>query len=1526
MEKTNVYIPGAVLRSTPAIQTNATQHTLHSKNAMTATPGNNYAWFTPQYKNVSNEALIANKGYENHPELGMLFAETPCDNCYELISKRTEISKTFIKEGTGGRDIMQQTSSAPMHYRDAQGNWKTIKTKLRPDNDRRGMYAANEQPCPVSINTNNVNSFSSLGKAGESFQFNHNLELVYVKPDGSELSLGTATWTNYTAGDDGVYVKNAWPGVDIEMFAFWGGIKTNFLINHAFPEYANGKLLVRDHLRMENGLSLSIPDEIQSKLIPTVQTKYTGKLSVKNNSGAEVYFISDATVSEKNNVAATFQQLEYYINGNILDIALPGNFLDRPASSYPVIIDPLVSTATTTPIPPAPGGSNYSTTFAARTGCHTLNPATTPANVTVTDIQFANQYTARNGAVMNDAGVEFFLGTCRSPGAATGFAGLWWYCNPVIPAAGTCTAAGGATYSMWSDFSACVSPPQCAPYNLNIDMYVYQQYATTAACATTYIYMSQPLTITVFGHTVEIVGGAAGVTATPATICAGASSTLSVSGTYGVPPYTWSWTPGGMTGTPVVVSPTVTTIYTTTVTDACGITASAGRVVTVNPVAPLTGVTTVCVGNTTTLSNGGIAGAWSSGTPAVATVVAATGVVTGVAAGTSVIRFTTTAGGCISTITVTVTPVPVAITGTTTLCVGSTTTLSDVTLGGTWTSSNTGVATIGLNTGIVSGVAPGTSVITYSLGGACIRTTTVTVNLLAPITGTLTVCAGGTITLSDAAGAGTWSSSNTAVATITLATGVVTGVAPGITTIRFTTPTGCSTTTTVTVNALSPITGNMIICVGGTTTLSDAAGAGTWSSSNTTVATINLTTGVVSGVSAGTTTIRFTTNAGCNTTATVTVNGLYPITGPARVCQGNTITLNNAGVGGTWSSGTTTVATIGLGTGVVSGVLPGTTVITYITPGNCAVTTTMTVDPLPAAITGVTNVCKGLTTYLSDATAGGTWSSGTTTVATIGLGTGIVAGVLPGTTVITYTSPLGCITTIPLTVNPLPTPITGNTSICLNATSTLNSTPAGGTWSSGNISVATVDVTLGVVTGVSVGTANITYTLPTGCITATPVTINPLPAAPIITNLDYCQNQLQIPALTAVGTGLLWYTTLTGGVGSNTAPTPSTTLPGVTTWYVSQTNANNCESGRTPLQVTVHPRPPKPFIAATRPHDCQFDTIGLYYAGPSFAGATFDWSVPSYASIASGTSSSQNIEVKFDTTIGNNYVILTVGDGYAACTVTDTLPVIVYLASPIARFYMKPDACIGDSIPIALSYIGLGVTDYTWNFDGATIITASSNHGGPYEVMWLTEGIHTVSLSVISNKDCPSRIVKDTIDIHPLPDAKIISVTKLNSKGNDICIGDSVQLDVLNYSYTNNYVWAPDHFFKQNNSGKIVGRIELAGPVTVTVTDPFGCKASDQYIIDAQPCCIVTFPNAFTPNGDGHNDIFRPITAGNHTIHVFRIVNRWGQTVYESVNERAAWDGTLGGVPQDIGVYYYYLKYDCGGKTMEEKGDVNLIR
>ncbi|MBS1925527.1 MAG: hypothetical protein JST57_05965, partial [Bacteroidetes bacterium] len=93
------------------------------------------------------------------------------------------------------------------------------------------------------------------------------------------------------------------------------------------------------------------------------------------------------------------------------------------------------------------------------------------------------------------------------------------------------------------------------------------------------------------------------------------------------------------------------------------------------------------------------------------------------------------------------------------------------------------------------------------------------------------------------------------------------------------------------------------------------------------------------------------------------------------------------------------------------------------------------------------------------------------------------------------------------------------------------------------------------------------------------VTISGLPAAPTATTtINYCQNATASP-LTATGTNLLWYTTSTGGTGSTTAPTPSTTAIGSTTYYVSQT-ANGCESPRTAITVNINAIPAAPSVSS----------------------------------------------------------------------------------------------------------------------------------------------------------------------------------------------------------------------------------------------------------------------------------------------------------------------------------------------------------
>ena len=527
----------------------------------------------------------------------------------------------------------------------------------------------------------------------------------------------------------------------------------------------------------------------------------------------------------------------------------------------------------------------------------------------------------------------------------------------------------------------------------------------------------------------------------------------------------------------------------------------------VDPVVPITGPTTVCVGQTAILIDTALGGTWTTSSSAIATATGGSGgigIVTGVAAGAVTITYALPTG-CITTYRMVVNPIPPAITGTTSVCQGQSTVLADSRLGGTWNSSNASIASLSATTpspatATIYGAAAGTSTISYTIGG-CAAMVTVTVNPLPmPIGGVPQVCVAGTTALTNAVPGGTWTTGTASVASVNGVTGVVTGMAPGTANITYTIGSGCFVTTMVTVypNPL-PITGPSNLCVSYTTALSDATPGGTWSSLNTTVATVDAA-GIVYGVTSGTATIVYSLATGCYVSMVVNVNPLPPaITGPAEVCEGATITLANAIPGGTWSSTPTSIATAGTSSGIITGVSAGVATIVYTVGTGCVISTNILVNPIPLPITGSTNLCVTSTTSLSDATPGGIWSSSNAAVASIDA-TGLVSGLTAGTATITYQNPVtSCYITQTVNVAPFPSSIGGNTNICLGSTNVLTNTVPGGSWFSIGTSIATANSATGAVTGLSVGSTVIVYTLGSGCTVTIPVNVLPLPASFTIT-------------------------------------------------------------------------------------------------------------------------------------------------------------------------------------------------------------------------------------------------------------------------------------------------------------------------------------------------------------------------------------------------------------------------------------------
>ncbi|MBS1587579.1 MAG: gliding motility-associated C-terminal domain-containing protein [Bacteroidetes bacterium] len=434
---------------------------------------------------------------------------------------------------------------------------------------------------------------------------------------------------------------------------------------------------------------------------------------------------------------------------------------------------------------------------------------------------------------------------------------------------------------------------------------------------------------------------------------------------------------------------------------------------------------------------------------------------------------------------------------------------------------------------------------------------------------------------------------------------------------------------------------------------------------------------------------------------------------------------------------------------------------------------------------------------------------------------------------------------------------------------------------------------------------------------AIPVTVTVKPQPPVVQELEYCQFDTAA-ALTANGQDLLWYTDATGGGSSSVAPVPSTMVPGIYTWYVSQA-INNCRSDRAAVHVTIYYRP-VPTVTVADTLVCSGKTANLSYSGPVINNGTYNWVLPAGASIVNGSGQGP-LEVKF-TVPGINTVTLIVATDSGRCTGVATADINV-MAAPEATIDIAPAVCVGDALTVSSINASPDIADYKWDFAGAEIVEGTPGSAGTYRIKWQSPGSYTISLYALSKLQCPSDTGFRTIEVHPLPDASIQQPSVAAP-----CAGDTLLMAAQHFDSKSKYYWSPAQFFDDGEQGPSTrGIIEFTANVKLTVYNEYGCTASDSVLINTQPCCDLYMPDAFSPNGDGKNDLFRPITQGHHKIYIFRIVNRWGEVVFNAADEHSGWNGAYNGQGQEAGTYSYYIRYECSpGKILEKTGDVVLIR
>jgi gliding motility-associated-like protein len=141
------------------------------------------------------------------------------------------------------------------------------------------------------------------------------------------------------------------------------------------------------------------------------------------------------------------------------------------------------------------------------------------------------------------------------------------------------------------------------------------------------------------------------------------------------------------------------------------------------------------------------------------------------------------------------------------------------------------------------------------------------------------------------------------------------------------------------------------------------------------------------------------------------------------------------------------------------------------------------------------------------------------------------------------------------------------------------------------------------------------------------------------------------------------------------------------------------------------------------------------------------------------------------------------------------------------------------------------------------------------------------------------------------------------------------------------YSWQPIYGLDNPTVQNPSATLDKDMTYVVTVTSANGCIDHDTINVIIFPEITAYIPNAFTPNGDGVDDVFIPIYAGVTGLMEFAVYNRWGNKVFSTTDRNEGWDGHFKGQDAETGAYVWVIRVrDLTGAEWLKKGDVTLIR
>lgn len=395
--------------------------------------------------------------------------------------------------------------------------------------------------------------------------------------------------------------------------------------------------------------------------------------------------------------------------------------------------------------------------------------------------------------------------------------------------------------------------------------------------------------------------------------------------------------------------------------------------------------------------------------------------------------------------------------------------------------------------------------------------------------------------------------------------------------------------------------------------------------------------------------------------------------------------------------------------------------------------------------------------------------------------------------------------------------------------------------------------------------------------------------------------------VTNLATNIQWYNNAAPVSGANN----STYTPAASGSYWAQFSQAGCTDSTRPVSFIIYPSPQAAYNNSAKDTQCITNNSFPFNNTSSISdnsSLTYLWR------FGDGSVSQQANPVKYFTA-GGVYNIQLIASS-ATCA-DSTFGVVYVLPNALPEF--KWDS-VCSMRPVQFTNLtnenGSTSINYIWDFANGS--TASLKEPSP--IIYKDSGIYNVSLKITA-LGCESdpKIITHNINVN-----KALQPTKYSAI--TVPQGYTMQIFARN-SKGANYTWSPASQLNKSNVRAPYFTGVNDTKYLITIADQHTCVVTDTLQMLVLKKKGYYLPNAFTPNGDGLNDVLKPYVVGMKTFKKFSVYNRLGNLIFTTATDGGGWNGTYNGLHLDTGAFVWLLEYiDTDDKMIVQRGAVMLVK